>query len=1132
MTRRRFPSFVGVLAALCCAAPAAAQSDAEAALDQFLATLRAEAAGVADFELAAAAPKFIRDYPHPNLPKLDPAAAGPAALKRMSGALTGNAYGDAYVRWHLQPLVNDYLEQAFKVWLTTGEHTLAPDARQKLADFYKTIPADSDKPWREESWYEPRELEQQMVQLRTTTRVRIGVPPFERYVYEEEAVEHASPARRREIEAAAAKIKEMRSKLKLVKDAKAQQANMRQRETNKMLRDYRGQLLYALLQTGDAAALTMVGDEINKQARAKQYIAIELMKYLYRALYDGYLLLYDARALASLRSSLVATARTADAPAIYLVGEDRPDAWVQPQHYNFADLAFHLIRVLDSPAALEQFRYAATAPPPGDAPRVPGGKVGGAQLTPQRVQLAIDAAVANLYTPTNDNLFLQPHQLNRSASKLYQLMRYRGNSPEYQATVNEAGNHALITWAMLAAGESYQNPHLYRRLSFVLASDTPYVFDRSMRLQMLANLSAERWQPWFERDYQWLTRAYNADKEGALSSEYGPEGPKNDFTNAQAQYGTLALWAVERSGRPVPGKVWQVIDDYWRAEQHKPDTADRAGWSVGLIHGEHKLKETAANRFATQVQPAMVAAGAAALSLTERYLYAEKLGDAGAAAKLPHLPRAIAWLDAHFKLDGKVDGVNWYFYLWNIQRVAHANGIRTLNGVDLFRDVTADVLTRQRFDGTWEDAQFTDARDRQWSRVVSTAYALLYLSDAVNSSVGISKVKFDGNWNNRPHDLWNFVERASDEYETRTVWQVVDLKLPVEALLESPLLYLATDDAFTLPDAEVDRLRAYLNAGGTLLLNPDKASPNVTRSFDALVKKLYPDAAMIDVPADHPFYTLHTAANAGLAMKMMHNGVRPVIVQFVRDVGRDLQTRPKGDAPAFALLNNIYLYAVGMNAQQRNRLQSPLLVRNAKATTRSVAIAQLAPAPEPGALEQLRTFLANEHGVDVKGAAIAPTQLKSQRVALLSTPPGYTMSDTDAKAIRDWLATSGGTLWLDAAGGTPEAIDAMSAALVKIEPDARPAPLAFDAPILTGAGLPGGHDNTRVSYRYALLARMGASNSPRLQAVSVGGRANAIIVSAEDLGAGLAGLAHWHIYGYEPESARRLLANGVLDAMK
>ena len=54
------------------------------------------------------------------------------------------------------------------------------------------------------------------------------------------------------------------------------------------------------------------------------------------------------------------------------------------------------------------------------------------------------------------------------------------------------GNQAVATWALLAAGQSYQMPHMHRRINFMLSQDQPRTFFRSMRAQMLGELPSRR----------------------------------------------------------------------------------------------------------------------------------------------------------------------------------------------------------------------------------------------------------------------------------------------------------------------------------------------------------------------------------------------------------------------------------------------------------------------------------------------------------------------------------------------------------------------------------------------------------------------------------------------------------------
>src|SRR5690606_18587445 len=145
-----------------------------------------------------------------------------------------------------------------------------------------------DVPWREEEWYEPREVQAQISKLAQATRIRVGVPPFDRTVSGANALEYVTGDRRREIEQAIAQIEALRKQanVRRVQDKDAAEFNDRVSNLRTILRQHRGELLYALLRTGDPQAPVLVAEEINRQVRQGQHMAVELMKYLYTASYD------------------------------------------------------------------------------------------------------------------------------------------------------------------------------------------------------------------------------------------------------------------------------------------------------------------------------------------------------------------------------------------------------------------------------------------------------------------------------------------------------------------------------------------------------------------------------------------------------------------------------------------------------------------------------------------------------------------------------------------------------------------------------------------------------------------------------------------------------------------------------
>jgi len=674
----------------------------------------------------------------------------------------------------------------------------------------------------------------------------------------------------------------------------------------------------------------------------------------------------------------------------------------------------------------------------------------------------------------------------------------------------ELGNHALAAWALLATGESYQMPNLYRRINLVLTYDLPFTYFRGMRAQMLAQLPRARWTQWVVRDASWFTGAvttrgnFEATWTGGRSDAFGD--------HANGQYGVLGLWACERSGYPISNRIWRAIDQHWRRAQD-PKTG---GWAIGEVG---KAKQA----FEARVSGPMTAGGVSVLSLTERYLYGPKLTDVGKESMSDELRKGIDWLDSNFSLEDKAEQEDFYYYMWTIQRVGHVTGYRTFNDIDWYRHVTARLLNMQKDNGRWDGPK---------GELLSTGFALLYMAQA-RRPLAISKIRFDHRWNNRPHDVLNFVNYASDVFEAPFTWQIAELDQPAHELIESPMLYLATHESFGLENRQIENLRKYIDAGGLLVCVPEgRRTGDSLRSYRNLAERLFGrDADPVRIDRDHPFYSLHSPLSPAVKMQVVHNGVRPVMILFNRDIGMQLQTNDRVRTDSFVALSNIYLYVSGMNPR-RARLDTHYVVQQVENPKNKLAAARVKHAgrydPEPGAMRQVKATLANRHNVDLSYDVKAAGELDEEKIAFLTTVGDGELTPADAAALRKWLE-AGGTLWIDAAGGDKKASDNAFALAEQILPETRTTPLGNDHPIITGDGLFLGNDNTSVRYRLFALRRLGVVTQHRLAAMQIHERP-AIIISGEDLTAGLVGLRHWEIFGYSPESAMDLVVNGCLHA--
>lgn len=749
------------------------------------------------------------------------------------------------------------------------------------------------------------------------------------------------------------------------------------------------------------------------------------------------------------------------------------------------------------------------------------------EVTPDSITLEhLKQAIEKARKALNEQASLQPDYRPESDYIFWRTARY--NIP--QELRNPMGNQALVCWALLATGESYQNPAFSRRLNWVMSGDRSLTYDRGMRLAMLSQLPRKRWGRWVRRDVMWLTNALT-DKGNFTESWFGK--PNTGYgDNANGQYGGLGLWVYQRAGYSLKSKVWKAVDRYWRDAMIKTDGGKSGAWAVFSPKAAAHTQGVGGGAF-TPSAP-MTAGAVATLCVTERALHAQSLTNTDKQNVSVHLRKGLHWLDKHFSLDDSAQATDKYYYYWTIQRLGGFIGYRSFNGIDWYRNITAKILNEQLPDGTWQGPK---------GRLISTGFALLYLAEAYDP-VAFGKLRFNSTgkggkkkpfaWNNHPHDLWNLTEYISDQYEYGTTWHIVTADIPIYSLMESPVLFLSTDAAFEFGETELKNLRDYIQAGGLLVTNPDMNNADVARSINKLAEGLFPGKKLEKIDTSHDLYHIHQDVPPKVGMQMISNGIRPQWIHFFRDIGKQLQTNDVARGDGFRAMSNIYLYVTGKNVR-RQRLASHYISKKNDSPAHSLEVVRIKHQgnfdPEPGALQQLNAIAANDHDIDLKTQSIDAAQLSpDHKIAFLTTTGDGKLSDENAKALRQWLS-SGGLLWLDAAGGSKAASDAMNviaAQLAGEAPSLPIAPLALNHPIISGEGLgKTAHYNRWLRYRNYALKSMGPVNVSRLQCITIDGRVAAII-SSHDITCGLAGLDHWGIYGYNVDAARHLVANSLL----
>jgi hypothetical protein len=742
------------------------------------------------------------------------------------------------------------------------------------------------------------------------------------------------------------------------------------------------------------------------------------------------------------------------------------------------------------------------------------------------------------------------------------------DSPDHRV-----GETALVTLALLNCGEAHQSKELLKATTFLKKTKSvgPHsTYAVALRACVWASLPEAARGTSLRTDLTWLLG--NTIKGGPTDGMYSYAGyPRGgDFSNSQ--YGVLGVWYAANAGLEVPEAYWKRVEKVWRKHQ-KED----GGWPYQPGRGPSYAS--------------MTAAGAATLYITNDHLHAADAMDLNVPATNRPIEKSIEWLGRHFAVDhnagrdspiaeppangaagvmeddnGGTDeqdngdptdrgdglprddvldglirrlggengrGGGWFvhYMLFSFERVGEASGL-TRFGEHRWFDEGAEFLIRtQSYDGSWFGS---------WNTETSTAYALLFLSRG-RAPVAIQKLQFGKRWNNRPRDAANFVRFLRFAAERHVNWQIVDVDAPLGDLREAPMLYLASDRPIQLTPEQREKIAAYVNEGGLLLLVNEGPGDAFARSAVAMCSELWPAYSFKDLPADHPVLE-NNFPTKGFPDKIqaLSNGVRELALLLPAG-DTSWKWQAAGGATTvnlspYAPLANLWLHLTN-KSPPRFKGETTWIERgeNVAPAPRAVHVARLKHSgnwdPEPLGWQRLSNLLHNAQDANLAlhRVEIDAKQLKaSHQLAHLTATGTFDLTAAQRAVLKSYL-DSGGLVLFDAAGGSTEAFVSFQAMMASIYPQVKSTPLPIDHPIYRG-DFPGGGASRaveNVTYRRAAPGALPPTKVPRLRGYSVNGRVVAI-ESAEDLTAGLVGYSTGGITGYAPANASELVRNTLL----
>ena len=699
------------------------------------------------------------------------------------------------------------------------------------------------------------------------------------------------------------------------------------------------------------------------------------------------------------------------------------------------------------------------------------------------------------------------------------------------------GYTALCTYALLAAGESPNDPRIKAAVQFLKHVDLIGVYAVAMRLQvwLLIPHESSELKALIHKDADFLINNVNvkADAPGSNNGLWDYLGKGSRVDHSVSQYGVLGLWAAEQTGTVDVGlPKWKLFEGAWRRDQQ-----DDGGWSYEANGG---------------TTLSMTAAGVATLFITADYLHADEGVVCTGKLTNPWIDKGLAWIDSNYDA-----AYNSTYAMYGIERIGTASGYKFFGHHDWFVDLTTHLIKKQNADGSWTSdypgAQPLDA----------TCFALLFMARG-QAPVLMNKLDYHlhapvpgakppppapvvaptvmetVHWDERPRDLANLAGFVGHQTETYRNWQIVTLQALPEDLHDAPILYVRGSEALDLTPEDAKRLKLFIQQGGMVLGNADCGKQAFADSFKALGKSLF-GASFRELPPQHPAFTHEQFASRKWRIRPsvlgLTNGVREMMILLPEsDPARWWQTPhgATGHEDAFELGTDLYQYAI--DRQLWNKGRSYIVRFNPDApVTRKVKVARLAVGPnwdpEPGGWSRLASILHNEDTTDLSLVPATPGQgaLAAMHIAHLTGTTSFSLSNPARLEIKSFVE-HGGTLVIDAAGGSlPFADSAEQELKIIFGPEAAPqldAPLPPNHEVYT---LPK-HVIDQFTYRsWARRNSVGALKQPQVKGISVGGRVG-VFFSREDLSAGMVGEPVDGIVGYSPETATAIMRNIVLYA--
>lgn len=680
----------------------------------------------------------------------------------------------------------------------------------------------------------------------------------------------------------------------------------------------------------------------------------------------------------------------------------------------------------------------------------------------------------------------------------------------------KVGQTAQAVYALLASDVSVHDKRIEKALDWLIAHPEPRTYTLGFAASAMA-IAARKAGGTAAATYQQCLEKYVR----VLCASVRPSGHPYVLQDSMGSLsndhiGALGLWAGVRNRVEVPTNYWRFATKHWTRLQH-----DDGGWPY--VRGKDKRTSFANDKKSPSVS--MTAGGLATLYVCSDILNAEQFLGCGGNEISPAIQKGLGWMEKNYgRLFKKSHGERMITYtLYAVERTALACGYRSFGGYDWYNTGCAYLFKNQRKDGAFITG--SKGKFRGDTYVAPTSFALLFLVRG-RQPVAISKLRYKGDWNNRPRAMAYLTRWMSREFEQDFNWQIIRIDTDVNNWHDSPILVITGSRKPDFSDEHIEKLRRYVYQGGMIVSVAECAGKPFGEGMIAAYKKMFPDYPVLDI-GRHELRTKEVLFDIqkNIPLQMVYNGARPLAIHVPDDLARFWQlNRPLTAKDQFRIAANLVRYAGGAITAlpRRGTMIWPAPGKFKPAAT--VSVMRLKHGgnhdPEPLAWQRFSRLMGRNYqiAVDVTGPSpAAELAAATPDLAVITGTGKLLLSAEDRKHVASYVK-GGGTLFVDAAGGDkPFALSAIKT-IDALFDGARLRPMAASEKLFTAGG-------TKIErFRYRSRTADERGGSLRLQTIRLDGR-TAVIFSEDDVTTALTGCGSYAVYGFDPDCAFALMRN-------